>query len=98
RQLHVPRKGNLMPNLFPSRRVPPLPPDEVLSGQVQAAQRPGVNALVRLQGAAFVATVAMNQAGTLSEAADRNFRKSPMGESTYREILNAFGYVAVLEI
>ena len=87
-----------MPDFLPARRRRALPPDAVLSREVQASQRPGINAAVRVQGAAFVASVAMNQAAMLSKSADQAFRSSPMGEDVYRGILGAYGQVVIMEI
>jgi hypothetical protein len=82
-------------SLIPRR---PGNPDQVLSGQVVEAQRPGINAVVRIQGAAFASSVAMHHACMLSRTADAAFKTSPMGEDSYRSILMAFSTVAVTEI
>ena len=52
-----------MSSLIPSKRVRPLPADAVLSDQVRISQRPGVNAMVRIQGAAFVSTAGYEPGG-----------------------------------
>jgi hypothetical protein len=85
-----------MPKSLIPRRS--LQPDQTLSSQVLAAQRPGINSAVRIQGAAFASSIAMNQATMLSRSADAAFKTSPMGEDSYRAILAAFTTVAVTEI
>ncbi|MBS1860419.1 MAG: hypothetical protein JSS68_01765 [Actinobacteria bacterium] len=87
-------------SLARSRPVQPdyIQPDRVLSAQVVAAQRLGINSAVRIQGAAFASSVAMHHATMLSRSADAAFRASPMGEDAYRAIVGAFASVAVNEI
>ena len=87
-----------MRNSLATRNSLPLPADDTLSAQVLAAQRPGINSAVRIQGAAFASSVAMHHATMLSHSADVAFRVSPMGEDAYRAILGAFASVAVNEI
>lgn len=73
-------------------------PDPRLNSQVAEAERVGIAAVARIQSGAFAASVAMQNATTLSRSADAAFRISPMGEDIYRAILMAYGSFATNEI
>jgi hypothetical protein len=75
-----------------------LDPDPLLSAQVAEAQRPGIAAAARIQSGAFATSVAIHNATMLSQAADNSFRVSPLGESAYRRIFEAFASFAAQEI
>lgn len=89
-----------MSNLVPRRNqsVEPARPDQALNGEVAAAERAGVATVARLQAGAFATSVALQNACTLSRAANAAFRVSPMGEDIYQAILSAYGNLAVAEI
>jgi hypothetical protein len=89
------RKHN---HLVPRQAAQVAFPDPILNAQVASDERRALGAVVRVQGAAFAAQVAMSNANMLSRAADVAFRMSPMGEDVYRSILLAYGSVAIAEI
>lgn len=84
--------------LVPRRSTPVSQPDQALNAAIARAEQPGLESAARLNSAAFAASVGLHRATMLSQTADRAFALSPMGESVYRDILNAFGTVAVSEI
>lgn len=90
-----------MPNLPSRRPVQPVEyvdPDPLLSAQVVEAQRPGIAAAARIQAGAFATSTGLHNAVMLSQSVDNAFRISPMGESAYRRIFEAFATFAAQEI
>jgi hypothetical protein len=84
-----------------ARRQPSQPvraADPILNAQIARAERAGLEAVARIQGGAFAASVAMQNATMLSRSADAAFKVSPMGEDLYRSILMAYGAFATNEI
>jgi hypothetical protein len=73
-------------------------PDPFLNAEIAERERRNLGALAGVQGVGLVASVAMHGASALSHSADVAFRHSPMGEDTYRAILDAYGSVVVAEI
>ena len=86
-------------DLIPRPNGQPAPVhDRRLNAAIAEAEQPGLESAARLNAAAFAASVGLHRAAMLSQAADRAFAVSPMGENVYRDILNAYGAVAVSEI
>ncbi len=85
-------------NLALSRVSQALEPDELLTVQVLAAERCGAGAVARVQAAAYVSAVSLQNAAMLSQAANEAFKTSPLGEPIYNAIVMAFGTVATAEI
>jgi hypothetical protein len=75
-----------------------LDPDPLLSAQIAGAQRPGIATAARIQSGAFATSTGLHNAVMLSQAVDNAFRVSPMGESAYRRIFEAFATFAAQEI
>jgi hypothetical protein len=85
--------------LVPRQSAQPVrAPDPLLNCEIAQAERVGLAAVARIQGGAFAASVAMQNATMLSRSADAAFRISPMGEDIYRSILMAYGVFATNEI
>src|ERR1700756_2456211 len=93
-----------MSRMIPSRSAVPLPPAQPvrpsrsLNAQIADAQRPGLEAAARIQAGAFATSVALSNGVTLSRTTDAAFAASPMGESAYRRIFEAFASFATREI
>lgn len=86
-------------HLVPRQPSQPVPAaDPYLNAQVAEAERVGIAAVARIQGGAFAASVAMQNATMLSRSADAAFKVSPMGEDLYRSLLMAYGAFATNEI
>lgn len=85
-------------DLVPQHFVQPLAPDPLLSAQVMSTERAGVNVLSRIQIAFVLASVGMYNATELSQKADASFRRSPMNESGYRAIVEAYNMLVASEL
>jgi hypothetical protein len=83
-------------------RVPPsqpvAPTDPALNAQIADAERPGLVAAARINAAGFAASVGAHNALRLSQLVDLATKVSPAGDLVYREILMAYGTVAVGEL
>jgi hypothetical protein len=85
-------------DLVPQHSVQSLAPDPFLSAQAMSIERSAVGGLARLQNAFVIASVGMYNTTALSQKADESFRRSPMNESGYRAIVEAYNMVAVSEL
>jgi hypothetical protein len=63
-----------------------------------AARREGVVRTARVQAAAHVTRVALQEAGLLSAMEAQLIRQAPLGEVRYQAIVDAFAHVAMDEI
>jgi hypothetical protein len=93
-----------MSRMIPRRSAVPIPPapparaSRSLNAEIADAQRPGLVVAARIQSGAFATSVALSNAVMLSRTTDAAFAASPMGESAYRRIFEAFAGFATREI
>lgn len=85
-------------DLVPRRSVQSLAADPLLSAQVASIERGGVPVLARIQIGFVAASSGLHNATTLSQKADASFRSSPLNESGYRAIVEAYNMLVVSEI
>jgi hypothetical protein len=87
-----------MSDRLPIRSTPVFPPDPRLNAELVDAERRAIAAIARLNAGALVARFAMHHAAELSEEAGAAYRRGPVGEEGYEEIIAAFRTVAVAEL